>query len=265
MAKISGKSGNVYCGSTVIEDCEDVWVQGTVATTVSAETGGKVGTYFVRGTTVSLGATTLMMYEDISSKDISAYDAIYCWLRSSVTTAAGDLRILIDEQTGAAAPEENLLVPALTAATWRRCLMPMTTPSALNAVLSVGLYQQTDLADGTFDIDDVEAIAEVDGIKSWTLDYTAETLDVTDFDSAGARTYVIGCSSWSGSFEGYKNGVPLGIGSQIILALGEGATPGQQWIGDAFITGVHPSVSFDNIVTYAYDFIGTGALECATV
>jgi hypothetical protein len=265
MAKISGKSGNVYCGATVIEDCEDVWVQGTAATTVSAETSGKVGTYFVRGTTVDLGATTLMMYENISSKDISAYDAIYCWLRSSVTTAAGDLQLLIDEQQGAAAPEETLNIPILTTTVWRRCILPMTTPSALNAVLSVGLYQATNLANGTFDIDDVEAIAEVDGVKSWTLDYTAETLDVTDFESAGVREFAIAGSGWSGSFEGYKDGVPLGIGSQVILALGEGTTPGQQWIGDAFITGIHPSVGFDGIVSYSYDFIGTGSLEVASI
>ena len=260
MAHIAGKAGNVYCGATVIDDCEDVWVQGTADTTVSV-VAGKVGTYCVRGETVTVGATTLLMYEDISSKDITAYDAIYCWLRSSVTTAAGDLRILIDEQIGAAAPEENLLVPVLTTTVWRRCILPMTTPSALNAVLSVGLYQQTDLANGTFDIDDVEAITEVDGIKSWTLDYTADTVETTDFGSAGLKEYIIAGSSWAGSFEGYKDGAPLGIGSAIILGLGESLTPGQQWIGDAYITGVHPSVSFDGVVTYSYDFQGTGALE----
>jgi hypothetical protein len=264
MSHLAGKAGNVYTGATVIDDCEDAWVQGSAATTVSTTTG-KVGTYCVRGTTDTLGGTTLMMYEDISSKDITAYDAIYCWLRSSVTTAAGDLRLLIDEGTGASDPEENLLIPILTAATWRRVLLPMTTPSVLNAVLSVGLYQQTDLADGTFDIDDVEAIAEVDGIKSWTLDYNADTLETTDFADAGVKSYIIGGSGWAGTFEGYKDGVPLSLGTSIILALGESLTPGQQWIGDAFITGISPSVSHDGIVSYSYTFQGSGALETASI
>lgn len=264
MSHIAGKNGNVYSGATVIDDCEDVWVQGSVATTCSTTTG-KVGSYAARGTTVSLGATTLMMYEDIIAKDISAYDAIYCWIRSSVDTSAGDLQFLVDEGTGASAPEETLNIPALTAATWKRCLMPMTTPSALNAVQSVGLYQKTDLADGTFDVDDVEAIAEVDGIKSWTLDYTADALETTDFGDAGVKTYIISGTGWSGTFEGYKDGTPLSIGSSVILALGEGLTPGQQWIGDAFITGVSASVSHDGVVSYSYTFQGSGALEIASV
>jgi predicted secreted protein len=263
---IAGKTGNVYCGATVMEDCEDVWVQGTADTTVSAETTSPpVGTKFVRGTTVTVGATTLLMYEDFVAKDITAYDAIYCWLRSSVTTAADDLQFLIDEGTGAAAPEETLSIPVLTANVWRRCLMPLTTPSALNAVQSVGLYQKTNLADGTFDVDDVEAIAEVDGIKSWTIDYNADALETTDFGAAGVKEYIIAGSGWSGSFEGYKDGVPLGIGSAIILALGESLTPGQQWIGDAFITGVSANVAHDGVVSYSYTFQGTGALEKASL
>ena len=264
MGHLAGKAGNVYTGATVIDDCEDAWAAGTGATAVSTTTG-KIGTYCVRGTTDTLGGTTLMMYEDISSKDISSYDAIYCWLRSSVTTAAGDLRLFIDEQTGAAAPEENLLIPVLTTTVWRRCLLPMTSPSVLNAVLSVGLYQQTDLADGTFDIDDVEAIAEVDGIKSWTLDYTADPLETTDFGDAGVKSYIIGASGWSGTFEGYKDGVPLTIGTAVVLAMGESLTPGQQWLGDAFITNVTPNVSHDGVVSYSYSFQGSGALQVASI
>jgi hypothetical protein len=263
MANISGKAGAVYTGATVIEDCEDAWTAGTGDTSVSTTTG-KVGTNCARGTTVSVGATTLLMYENISSKDISSYEAIYCWLRSSVNAAAGDLRLLVDEQEGAAAPEETLLIPALTAATWRRCLLPMTTPSALNAVLSVGLYQHTNLADGTFDIDDVEAVAEVDGIKSWTLDYSVDMLETTDFGSAGVKEFIAAGSGWSGTFEGLKDGVPLGIWSSVILALGESQTPGQHWIGDAFITGVSANVAHDGVVTYSYTFQGSGALEVPT-
>jgi predicted secreted protein len=262
MSHLAGKNGSVYTGATVIDDCEDVWVQGTADTSVST-VAGKVGTNCVRGTTVSVGATTLLMYEDISSKDITAYDGIYFWFRSSVNAAAGDLQFLIDEGTGAAAPEESINLPPLVAATWRRCFCKMVAPTALNAVLSVGIKQITNLADGTFDIDDVEAIAEVDGVKSWTIDYTADTLETTDFGSAGVKEYIIAGSGWSGTFEGLKDGVPLGIGSQVLLVLGESDTVGNNWIGDAFITGVSPSVAHDGVVSYAYTFQGSGALEVA--
>jgi len=258
---ISGKVGNVYSSALLLEDCEDVWVQGTADTTVSLEPGGKVGTYFVRGTTIAVGATTLLMYEDFTAVNLTAYDGIYCWLRSSLTTAAGDLQVIIDETNGCAVRLEALNVPILTAATWKQFFARLSDPTILNLVLSVGLYQVTDLANGTFDVDDVEALKEIDGIKSWTLDYTADTLDATDFDDAGIKAHIVGGSGWSGSFEGYKDTTPLGIGAEVYLVLGESTTAYQNWIGKAIITACHPSVSFDGVVSYSYDFQGTGALE----
>ena len=257
---ISGKVGNVYSSALLVENCEDVWTQGTAATTCSTTTG-KVGTFAARGTTVAAGATTLLQYEDFSSADLTAYDGIYCWLRSSLTTAAGDLQVIIDETSACAVRLEALNVPILTANTWRQFFGRLSDPSVLNAVISVGLYQVTDLADGTFDVDDVEALKEIDGIKSWTLDYTADTLEATDFDDVGIKAYIIGGSGWSGSFEGYKDTTPLGIGAEVYLVLGESTTAYQNWIGKAIITACHPATSHDGIVSYSYDFQGTGALE----
>jgi len=260
MAHIAGKAGHVYSGAALLENCEDAWTAGSGATTTSTTTG-KVGTNAARATTVSLGATTLMQYEQIGSTDITAYDGIYLWLRSSLNTSAGDLKFLIDEGTDCSAPEESINLPALTANTWRQCFIRMADPSILNAVQSVGLYQQTNLDDGTFDVDDAEALAEQDGIKSWTLDYTADVLETTDFADSGIKSYVIGGSGWSGSFEGYKDGVPIGIGSEVYLVLGESSTAYNVWIGKVIVTGAHPNTAFDGIVTYAYDFQGTGALQ----
>jgi len=109
----------------------------------------------------------------------------------------------------------------------------------------------------------VDAASEVLGIKSWTLDYTVDTLDSTDFDDAGVKAYIVGCSGWSGSFEGYKEGgvTPLTLaGAAVNLALKESQTDTQKWTGSAYITGIHVNTSHDGIVTYSYDFQGTGAM-----
>lgn len=257
---ISGKVGNVYSSALLLENCEDVWTAGSGASAISV-VAGKVGTYCVRDTTTALGATTLMMYEDISSTDITAYDGIYCWLRSSVTTAAGDIQFIVDETSACAVRLEALNVPILTTTVWRQFFARLSDPSVLNAVVSVGLYQVTDLANGTFDVDDVQALKEIDGIKSWTLDYTSDTLEATDFDDSGIKAYIIGGSGWSGSFEGYKDTTPLGIGAEVYLVMGESTTAYQNWIGKAIITACHPATSHDGIVSYSYDFQGTGELQ----
>lgn len=110
----------------------------------------------------------------------------------------------------------------------------------------------------------VDAASEVTGIKSWTLDYTADALETTDFDDAGVKTYIIGGSGWSGTFEGYKDGVPLPLaGAAVTIKLYESQTASQFWTGSAFIIGIHPATSHDGIVTYSYDFQGTGSLTVA--
>ena len=110
----------------------------------------------------------------------------------------------------------------------------------------------------------VDAASEVAGIKSWTLDYTADTLETTDFADVGVKTYVIGGSGWSGSFEGFKDGAPLPIaGAAVTIKLYESQTANQFWTGSAFITGISVNTSHDGIVTYSYSFQGTGALTVA--
>ena len=108
----------------------------------------------------------------------------------------------------------------------------------------------------------VDTGTAVAGIKSWTLDYNSDALEATDFADAGVKTYIIGCSGWSGSFEGYKEGAPQTLaGAAVTLKLYESATA--YWssaASGAFITGVHPSVSADGVVSVSYDFQGTGAL-----
>ena len=112
---------------------------------------------------------------------------------------------------------------------------------------------------------DSDTGAEEAGIKSWTLDYTVDMLETTDFADAGVKSYIPGGTGWSGSFEGFKEGQAAGLttGAKIVLKLYETQESNEFWTGDAFITAVHVTVSFDGIVSYSYDFQGTGALTPA--
>lgn len=102
------------------------------------------------------------------------------------------------------------------------------------------------------------------GVKSWSLDYVVDALETTDFGDSGHRSYIPGLDGWSGAFEGYKNGVPIGIGVQIALILEESTNTTQRWSGSAIITGCHPTVDVEGVVTYNYDFQGTAALTVPT-
>jgi len=108
------------------------------------------------------------------------------------------------------------------------------------------------------------AASTVAGIKSWTVDYVSDALETTDFADSGKRTYVVGLSGWSGSFEGFKDAAPTSIGSLVALVLQESTTAGQSWSGSGILTGSHETVAVDGVVTISYDFQGTGTLTAAT-
>jgi hypothetical protein len=111
----------------------------------------------------------------------------------------------------------------------------------------------------------VLATATATGIKSWTLDYTQELIDSTDFADAGVRSYIMGVKDWGGSFEGYKDGVPLSLSTAgLTIQLRESTTTGAVYTGTGYITGFHANVAWDGIVTYSYDFVGVGTLSIAT-
>jgi len=106
--------------------------------------------------------------------------------------------------------------------------------------------------------------ATVAGIKSWSVDIVSDALETTDFGDSGHKTYIPGIDGWSGSFAGFKDGAPTAIGSEIALILKESATTGQQYTGQAILTGSHPTVDVDGIAGISYDFQGSGAITSAT-
>ncbi len=102
------------------------------------------------------------------------------------------------------------------------------------------------------------------GINQWSIDYTVDMLETTDFSASGIASYLPGVSRWSGTFSGYKDGVPqsLGVANSVSVFLGE--SPTTYWTGLAYISGVHPTSNFDGIVGYSYDIQGTQGLTSAT-
>ena len=108
-------------------------------------------------------------------------------------------------------------------------------------------------------------------VRSWSLDYVADTLDTTDFTSTGDRTFIGGLRSWSGTFENLLDGAtaPIGQGSDIgtstSIILDDAGSGGTRYSGTAICTGIHPSVTVDGVNTITVDFQGTGALTIANI
>ncbi len=144
--------------SHLLEDCEDAWTAGSNAT-VTANTGfKKLGNASVKAVIASAGANEILAYEDISSIDISDATKVEFWLYSSIAVSAGDLQIRLDDTAGIVSAVESIDIPAMDANTWYRHSLSLANPQSDTAIISLGIFQVTNLADFTFYIDDVIAV-----------------------------------------------------------------------------------------------------------
>ena len=80
--------------------------------------------------------------DTITSVDISKYDYIEFWIKSSVATSAGNLKIHLVDAGGI---EESLDVPALTANVWKYCRKELVAPYDNTAITQVRFEYDSDL------------------------------------------------------------------------------------------------------------------------
>ena len=105
-----------------------------------------------------------------------------------------------------------------------------------------------------------------DSVKSWTISYTGDVLETTDFDdSTGGRSYIAGLTGWSGSYDcNYSTGntrVPNNTGTAYFrTSTGVSGV----WSGTIFITGMDVSTPVDGIITQSYTFQGSGVLSASS-
>ena len=131
--------------------------------------------------------------DSITSKDISQYTHIEFWIRSSVATSSGNLKILLDNTANCASPLETLSVPALSADTWTFCRVALANPESDTAIISVGIEYDADLGACTVWLDDVSVVtndsAQWEKIPRhlWKVDKEASDIVLDNYAHGTAR------------------------------------------------------------------------------
>ena len=124
--------------------------------------------------------------DSIGSKDISKYDYLECWVKSTVATSAGNLKILLDDSASCASPLETLSVPALAADTWTYVRMALSNPELNTAIISIGLEYDADLGACQVRLDDIKVVQNdtaewtIFPKHLWKIDRSARDLILTD-------------------------------------------------------------------------------------
>ncbi len=139
--------------------------------------------------------------DSITSKDISKYDYLEGWIKSTVATSAGNLKILLDDSASCASPLETLSVPALSADTWTYFRVALANPETDTAIISIGLEYDADLNACQVRLDDLKvvqndtAIWEIFPKHLWKIDRSSRDLVLTDsgkFEAGYSMLKIVG-------------------------------------------------------------------------
>ena len=174
--------------STLLHSCNaafDETVDSDITVTVDTEDKkrGTGSNKFVIAAGASAGDIAT---DSISSKDISKYDYLECWVKSTVATSAGNLKILLDDSASCASPIETLEVPALTANTWTYVRIALANPETDTAIISIGLEYDSDLGAFKVRLDDIKVVQNdttewtIFPKHLWRIDRNARDLILTD-------------------------------------------------------------------------------------
>jgi len=195
---------NIYYRSSVdftrLHSCNAVFDGAAVSNFTSAvdTQDKKQGTGSVKFTLNDVAgvAAGAILTADISSKNISKYDYLECWIKSSIATSAGNLKISLDNTADCVSPLETLSVPALAEDTWTFVRMKLSTPELDTAIISIGLEQDADIGSGAAYyvwLDDVSVVkndtAQWEKIPRnlWKVDKEASDIILDNYAHGTAR------------------------------------------------------------------------------
>ena len=139
----------------------DTNVTSTIAASVDTQ-DKKQGTGSLKLVTTSADAGDIAG-DTFTAKDISKYDYLECWIKSTVATSAGNLKIhlhsaAITEGIANSGSLEALSVPALTADTWTYVRIALANPETDTAIIAIALEHDSNLDDCQIRLDDIKVV-----------------------------------------------------------------------------------------------------------
>ena len=126
--------------------------------------------------------------DTFTAKDISKYDYLECWVKSTVATSAGNLKIHLDDAAittvtiAADTILESVSIPALSADTWTYVRVALSNPESNTAITAVALEYDSDLGACTVHVDDIKVVQNDSATWTsvpnhlWSIDKVAEDI-----------------------------------------------------------------------------------------
>ena len=140
----------------IVDSCDSAWTAKADVTATEEGTIKKEGTASAK-LVIAAGFTTgLVATHDFTAIDISGYNSLSFWIRSTANLNKGVLQLVYDEDAACASPSQSTDIPTLKANTWTKVNLSLSAAAAdRNAVISVGINAVSDPGAVTIYIDDI--------------------------------------------------------------------------------------------------------------
>ena len=142
----------------LVDDCDSLWqsTHGNITVTLDQslykQGTGSMKAVFTAGFPFGLSA----YHNSLAPIDLTDYDTLRCWVRSSIGLETGP-QIVLDDTEGCPSPLKYLQLPACQATYWHHHSVGLGDTSALSAVISVGLYTLSNPFDRIVHLDAITA------------------------------------------------------------------------------------------------------------
>ena len=143
-----------------VSDCNSAWTASANVTASLDEHDYKENLKSVKLAIVVGFATGVIAYDDITSIDLSSYTHIGLWVKANQNVNSGVLELVLDNTAACASPLETIDLPALSINSWKWCVLELSDPSLLTAIISVGLNANSDPGIVTVRLDRIIAMTE---------------------------------------------------------------------------------------------------------
>lgn len=196
------------------------------------------------------------------------------------STASGSTGPFIDFQTTGYTTGMLVTVSGCisTGSTGNNRIFTITGVSTNSLTVSEAVLGSTAEA-GAVTFTEAEPGVQVLGFYNWSLSYTGDTLEVTNFDnSSGGRSYIKGLTGWTATADKHflttNNEVDDWVGETCELRLflnylsststPSTGSPSRYWKGDTVVTGLDMTTPVDALITQSISFQGDKALTLKT-
>lgn len=168
----TNSSATITLGASVtqmITDCETAWTASANVTSTASTTTPREGTKVAQHVIAAAFTTGLASYYATGTLDLSGYQQVSFWFKTSVACASGDFSLKLCTDTAGVTAAHTITIQAVAAVNnWVE--VTVDTGGAMNsAIKSVALYQNVDIGAVTVSLDNILACKASSSADALTL------------------------------------------------------------------------------------------------